>query len=547
MKCLPALRQGQAGWLFPLSVPASDFLAALLMTSARTPERFRSQRPRSCGAQALGGSNVALPRWRDDVEDTHWQHRAVELLRFDWSLRWYVALRRDLAAQEKRCEDAVKANRPAAMSSEADTIRPEVSLDTLGHWLVENARDWFGRGDGRLFSEQHQSAFDSQWYHEWQQAADRFHVAMQRSDTKIERLILCELLEASGHSIPVVWKRAWPVIFDEPAEEDVEEAIGEEEADQKDWECDSERCTSVGIGSIDERILCGGDTTEIEVGESGSTFVEGRGLGLGYGQAMIDLDSLARTVCERESYRERFSSVLHDEKMASLRQLAYGLSHELNNPLAAIRTRAELLQRQLVTEKRIEADEQLRRIVDSAMRAHEMIADMMYFAKPPRLQLRREDAVGLTGEVVDEFQRDCQKASIELRFTSRSPSIVFWGDRLQLEGALRALIRNAIEAVGHSGAIAVHVQKSVQQVQWIVSDSGAGMSSEARRHAFDPYYSGREAGRGLGLGLSRVYRVARSHGGRASVVDTASLGAVGCQIRFWVPRKRPEASAGLPS
>ena len=102
----------------------------------------------------------------------------------------------------------------------------------------------------------------------------------------------------------------------------------------------------------------------------------------------------------------------------------------------------------------------------------------------------------------------------------------------QLADALRALLDNALEAVAAGGAIAVEVRRTARFLVWVVSDSGPGLTAEARRHAFDPYFSGREAGRGLGLGLCRVYRIARSHGGGASLDAVA----VGCRARLWVRR-----------
>lgn len=255
---------------------------------------------------------------------------------------------------------------------------------------------------------------------------------------------------------------------------------------------------------------------------------------LNYGGSSLDLYRLARNQTELRQLRERFTTRLQIEKMASLKQLAYGLSHEINNPLAAIRTRAEQL---MADEPRPEYRQKLDRIVDSAMRAHEMIADMMFFAKPPQPQRESLSAWSLTASIADEFLTDASARAITISCTPqpprRSSALQFQGDIHQIGEALRALIRNAIEAIGNRGTIHIEVKRSGQRVIWTVIDNGPGLTAEARRHAFDPYFSGREAGRGLGLGLCRVYRVARAHGGGAVIEGTE----VGCRVRMWVQSK----------
>jgi hypothetical protein len=248
-----------------------------------------------------------------------------------------------------------------------------------------------------------------------------------------------------------------------------------------------------------------------------------------YGRVAIDLYRLAAVSIDARELRTRFAGRLREEKLASLRQLAYGLSHEINNPLAAVRTRAERL---TDAEPDSERRAGLSRIVDSVMRAHEMIADLMYFARPPQPVLEDCDADGLVAEVVAEYDDRCAERAIVLRIGAGRGGQLR-ADPHQLADALRALLDNALEAVGELGEITVQVAGDAERVEFAVSDSGPGLSDEARRHGFDPYFSGREAGRGLGLGLCRVYRIAHSHGGEAAL----DAPPVGCRAHFWVPRQ----------
>ena len=95
------------------------------------------------------------------------------------------------------------------------------------------------------------------------------------------------------------------------------------------------------------------------------------------------LQELARSVQHQKSLESAFDTTLHGEKLAAIKQLAYGLSHEINNPLANISTRAEQLQRGETDSNRTAT---LQRIIDQVYRAHEMIADLMFYANPPELE-----------------------------------------------------------------------------------------------------------------------------------------------------------------
>ncbi|TWT53204.1 Sensor protein ZraS [Rubripirellula amarantea] len=239
------------------------------------------------------------------------------------------------------------------------------------------------------------------------------------------------------------------------------------------------------------------------------------------------LQQLARQVEQHRSLERSFDERLHKNKLGAVKQLAYGLSHEINNPLANISTRAQQLQKDEKDPARVAT---LQRIIDQVYRAHEMIADLMFYANPPQAQAKPVDVVAEIRRVVDSFREETKRQTIRLEVSLPEDPIELTVDRLMIGEALRVLIRNAVDAIGCQGTIVVSVVQDSDMVRIHVADSGPGLSSEARQHAFDPYYSGREAGRGLGLGLCRAYRIARLHqaditlaGGPAGCVATLSL------------------------
>ena len=217
-----------------------------------------------------------------------------------------------------------------------------------------------------------------------------------------------------------------------------------------------------------------------------------------------------------------FQAALQREKLASLRELAYGLSHEINNPLTNIATRAQTLLRDETDPERRRA---LATINVQAFRAHEMIADMMLFAKPPALMLKQVDAVQIVEAVIGEMAAEAKEQGTTLVRSGVAGSVEFTADPVQLTVALRAVVLNSLQALQAGGRVEIAVEKAGSDVIFRVSDNGPGLSDQAKKHMFDPYYSGREAGRGLGLGLSKCWRIVELHGGKVEVASEIGKGA----------------------
>ncbi len=227
-------------------------------------------------------------------------------------------------------------------------------------------------------------------------------------------------------------------------------------------------------------------------------------------------------------FREHdFFSRLQDEKLASMKQLAYGASHEINNPLANIASRAQTL---LLDESDPDRRLRLSKINEQAFRAHEMIADMMLFAHPPHPVFELCDPRQVVQTVIDELepQAQLQQTTLQMRAGQLNPTYV---DQTQLAVAVKALVQNGLEALQRSGLIEVSMQD--QGDLWpgfaiFVEDNGPGIPSHVATHLFDPFFSGREAGRGLGFGLSKAWRIAQLHGGEISAESPAHGGARFC-------------------
>ena len=243
--------------------------------------------------------------------------------------------------------------------------------------------------------------------------------------------------------------------------------------------------------------------------------------------------ALASKLFAYEEQLCEFHERLEREKLESLKELAYGASHEINNPLANIAARAQTL---LAHEPNPERRHKLAAIHRQAMRAHEMIADLMLFARPPKLNLVQCDLGQLVGDVVDQLRALANECNVELICEICGDSIRLPADATQLGVAVQALIVNSLEAIGEGGHVSVRVRRTAHgDESWAeiaVQDDGPGVSDEVRRHMFDPFFSGREAGRGLGFGLSKCWRIVTDHGGQV-VVQRPSVG--GAEMGILLP------------
>ena len=205
------------------------------------------------------------------------------------------------------------------------------------------------------------------------------------------------------------------------------------------------------------------------------------------------------------------------DKLEALAEFAAGAGHEINNPLATIIGRAQMLLKD-------ETDPQKRQMLMSigaqAYRIRDMIGDTMLFGRPPCPELQ---VVNLT-EVVDRVLAK-HKADLENGRSMVSvqvpESIVLQADPTQLSIVLSELLRNSLQALQPvGGEIQISATADVDKALIELTDRGIGFRDDEREHAFDPFFSGRQAGRGLGFGLPKCWRIIDQHSGQIEIQST---------------------------
>jgi signal transduction histidine kinase len=203
---------------------------------------------------------------------------------------------------------------------------------------------------------------------------------------------------------------------------------------------------------------------------------------------------------------------LRDLKLRGLAELAAGAAHEINNPLAVISGQAQHL---LKTEESLERAKSLERIIAQCKRIYAVLTDLMFYARPPQLQPRVINPGKLLAEVKSTLARQAGERNVTLTVEPGEFRGSLHADPELLARALGCLAANGIEAAPAEGWVRLSfAANSAEQIDFHVEDNGAGLSTLEREHLFDPFFSGRAAGRGTGLGLAKAWRIATLHGGQ---------------------------------
>jgi len=212
-------------------------------------------------------------------------------------------------------------------------------------------------------------------------------------------------------------------------------------------------------------------------------------------------------------------------RLEALREFAYGAGHEINNPLANIAARAQSL---LVDEPDPERRRKLATIVDQAFRARDMIGGLMIFARPPKPVPERVEVDAVVRQAIQAVRQRVEAGAVLLEYSPAPRPIELFFDPAHAAESLRLVTENAIEAVGAGGRVLLEVAGDAEgprpAVVISVSDGGRGMDAVAPRRAFDPFSSGREAGRGIGMGLPKAWRLLEIGGGTIGVESEPGRG-----------------------
>jgi two-component system, NtrC family, C4-dicarboxylate transport sensor histidine kinase DctB len=211
------------------------------------------------------------------------------------------------------------------------------------------------------------------------------------------------------------------------------------------------------------------------------------------------------------------AELLVAEKLAALGQMAVGLTHEIRNPLSAVRMNVQIIREECGSEEYLR--ENFNILDEEILRLNGLLGDILNFARPHPLRLKRVDLAEEIVKVTQLMQGVLAEAGIALE-VRQSGSLKTTCDVEQIRQVLLNLILNGIEAMKGSPApkqLVIGATGGSQEVTLQVTDCGTGILPEHRLRVFDPFFTTKAQGGGLGLAM--VQSIVQRHGGTVSVED----------------------------
>jgi signal transduction histidine kinase len=207
--------------------------------------------------------------------------------------------------------------------------------------------------------------------------------------------------------------------------------------------------------------------------------------------------------------------LFHSEKLATIGQMAAGIAHEVNNPLAGV---SGFLQ---VLAARLNPDSPEKSPIDAALknidRASNTIKDLLKFAKPPPSEKKLSNINQLIHDslLFISYQPRYEKIKVVKDLDNTLPDVL--ADPGQISQVLDNIIINALQAMGSEGTLRVATGLSGKWVHVYITDNGPGIIAANIPRIFDPFFTTKQSGEGTGLGLSTCDRIINDHGGTIAV------------------------------
>ncbi|MGE5212320.1 MAG: two-component system sensor histidine kinase NtrB [Nitrospirota bacterium] len=223
--------------------------------------------------------------------------------------------------------------------------------------------------------------------------------------------------------------------------------------------------------------------------------------------------------------RRTAQQTIESERLNALRLLAAGVAHEIGNPLNSLHIHLQLMERS-VQKLHDGEKKELQQSIDVARsevnRLDSIVTQFLKAVRPSRPQLRPENVNTIVEEAVRFFTPELQDREIAVEQELRSDLPLLQIDRDQMKQAFYNVIKNSVEAMHRHGRLRIGTDLADTHVIVRFEDSGGGMSAENLSRVFEPYFTTKPSGSGLGLLIVR--RIVREHGGELSIESSQGKG-----------------------
>lgn len=222
---------------------------------------------------------------------------------------------------------------------------------------------------------------------------------------------------------------------------------------------------------------------------------------------------------------KKLAEVLKNEKMNTFNLLSAGIAHEIGNPLNSLDIHMQLLQKELEdieNERKADIVELTEVAREEIGRLDSIIKRFLKAVRPFQINLREEDIKNTINKAISgmSLEISAEGISVEVVFTKEIPKFLYDPDLI--EQAFRNIIKNAIQAMPDGGKITIKAEVQKEMCKICITDTGKGIAMKDLKHIFDPYFTTREEGTGLGLMI--VNRIIVAHDGEISVMSEENEG-----------------------
>jgi PAS domain S-box-containing protein len=244
--------------------------------------------------------------------------------------------------------------------------------------------------------------------------------------------------------------------------------------------------------------------------------------------ALVSAKGISGTLIHMEDItekRRKETQLRRAESLAALTTLAAGVAHEINNPLGSISIRIQLLEKLINAESRDSGAmlKHLGVVNEEIDRLKHIVVDFLFAVRPMDIQLLSGDPAELLEEIAEFAQPEAERQGVNLRLEigANLPQILM--DKRHMKQALLNLIQNALAAMSEGGTLGLKAEYGDDEVRLSVSDTGTGIPEELLTKIFEPYFTTKKSGTGLGLTIT--FKIIKEHSGEISLESKEGKGS----------------------
>ncbi|MEZ4461163.1 MAG: ATP-binding protein [bacterium] len=252
------------------------------------------------------------------------------------------------------------------------------------------------------------------------------------------------------------------------------------------------------------------------------------------GLLVEEFDHMAASIAERDqALREQHAKLLKSERLATVGRMTSLITHELRNPLSSINLNVEMLHDALVDTDLAREDpellEQLETIINEVDRLRDITEQYLVYARLPTPRLEQRSVVEVIHSLADFHAWEWSDAGVDVSVEA-TEEVNATMDAAQIRQACLNLVKNAVEASPDNAKIVIRVLQDESNAIVEIVDEAGGIPGEVAEHIFEPFYTTKHTGTGLGLAMTQ--QILEEHGGRVELETNAT----GSTFRILLPK-----------